>query len=157
MCGASSTIRLAQSILRRKFPSVDKPLRIPAPPKISPSKTAFEKYKPRGLIIFRILRYVSLKSARLFRLNSALIVDCLRFFFLAPALSKVFRKASSSLMKEQSSRLSKSAASNIFSYFVSFRATRVKDWSRVRDGKIGYCNIQDISSGVTVLTRIWNT
>ena len=81
MCGASSTIRLAQSILRRKFPSVDKPLRISAPPKISPSKTAFEKYKPRGLIIFRILRYVSLKSARLFRLNSALIVGCLRFFF----------------------------------------------------------------------------
>ena len=28
---------------------VDKPLRIQAPPKISPSKRAFEKYKPRGL------------------------------------------------------------------------------------------------------------
>ena len=50
------------------------------------------------------------------------------------ALSKVFRRASSSLMKEQFSRLGKSAASNIFSYFVSFRATGVisglrrKDW-----------------------------
>ena len=44
------TIRLAQSSLKRKFPSVDKPLRIWAPPKISPSKRAFEKYKPgRGL------------------------------------------------------------------------------------------------------------
>ena len=43
------TIRLAQSILKRKFSSVDKPLRIQAPPKISPSKRAFEKYKPRGL------------------------------------------------------------------------------------------------------------
>ena len=90
MCGASSTIRLAQSILRRKFPSVDKPLRISAPPKISPSKTAFEKYKPRGLIIFRILRYVSLKSARLFRLNSALIVGCLRFFFFGSGLEQSF-------------------------------------------------------------------
>ena len=157
MCGASSTIRLAQSILRRKFPSVDKPLRISAPPKISPSKTAFEKYNPRDLIIFRILRYVSLKSARVLDWIQLSWVVFVFFFFLAPALSKVFRKASLSLMKEQSSWLSKSAASNIFSYFVSFRATRVKDWSRVRDGKIGYCNIQDISSGVTVITRIWNT
>ena len=32
------TIRLAQSILKRKFPSVDKPL-----------QKSFEKYKPRGL------------------------------------------------------------------------------------------------------------
>ena len=43
------TIRLAQSILKRKIPSVHKPLRIKAPPKISPPKRAFEKYKPRGL------------------------------------------------------------------------------------------------------------
>ena len=43
------TIRLAQSILKRKSPSVDKPLRTLAPLKISPSKRAFEKYKPRGL------------------------------------------------------------------------------------------------------------
>ena len=43
------TIRLALSSLRRKFPSVGKPFRIEAPPKISPSKRAFEKYKPRGL------------------------------------------------------------------------------------------------------------
>ena len=42
------TIRLAQSILS-KFPSVDKPLRIQARPKISPSKRVFEKCKPRGL------------------------------------------------------------------------------------------------------------
>ena len=42
-------MRLTQSILKRKFPSVDKPLRINAPPKISPSKRASEKYKPWGL------------------------------------------------------------------------------------------------------------
>ena len=44
-----SHYKLAQSILKRKFPSVNKPLRIQAPPKISPSKRALEKYKPRGL------------------------------------------------------------------------------------------------------------
>ena len=49
MINLLSTIRPAQSILKCKFPSVDKPLRITAPPKISPSKRAFEKYKPRGL------------------------------------------------------------------------------------------------------------
>ena len=43
------TIRLAQSILKPKFPSVDKPLRIKAPPKISLSKRALEKHKPWGL------------------------------------------------------------------------------------------------------------
>ena len=43
------TIRLAQLILKRQFPSIDKPLRIKAPPKISPSKRVFEKYKPQGL------------------------------------------------------------------------------------------------------------
>ena len=42
-------IRLAQSILKQKFPSIHKPLRIQAPPKTSPSKRAFEKYKLRGL------------------------------------------------------------------------------------------------------------
>ena len=46
MINLLSTIGLAQSILKRKFPSVDKAR---APPKISPSKRAFEKYKPRGL------------------------------------------------------------------------------------------------------------
>ena len=51
------------------------------------------------------------------RLNSALIVGCLRGFLAA--LSKVFRKASLSLMKEQFSRLAKSAASNIFWYTIS--------------------------------------
>ena len=51
------------------------------------------------------------------RLNSALVMGCLRVFMVA--LSKVFRKASLSLMKEQVSRLAKSAESNIFSYFVS--------------------------------------
>ena len=44
-----SHCKLAQSIVKRKFPSVDKPLRIWAPPKISPSRRTFEKYKPRGL------------------------------------------------------------------------------------------------------------
>ena len=38
------TIRLAQSMMRRKFPSVDKP-----PTKINPWKRAFEKYKSLGL------------------------------------------------------------------------------------------------------------
>ena len=33
-------------ILKRKFPSIHKPLRIEAPPKITPSKRAVEKYKP---------------------------------------------------------------------------------------------------------------
>ena len=42
------TIRLAQLILKHKFRSVGKPLRIQAPPKISPSKRAFEKYKPQA-------------------------------------------------------------------------------------------------------------
>ena len=46
-----SHYKLAQSNLKRKFPSVHKPLRIKAPPKISPSKRAFEKYKPRGLFL----------------------------------------------------------------------------------------------------------
>ena len=49
MVNLRPTIRVALSSLKRKFPSVDKPLRILAPPKISPSKRAFEKYKPRGL------------------------------------------------------------------------------------------------------------
>ena len=53
------------------------------------------------------------------RLNSALIVGCLTV--LLAASSKIFLKASLSLMKEQFSRLAKSATSNIFSYFVSFR------------------------------------
>ena len=44
-----SHYKLAQSILKRKFPSDHKPLRILAPPKISPLKRAFEKYKPWGL------------------------------------------------------------------------------------------------------------
>ena len=42
-------MRLTQSVLKRQFPSVDKSLRIKVPPKISPSKRAFEKYKPWGL------------------------------------------------------------------------------------------------------------
>ena len=73
------------------------------------------------------------------RLIPALVVGCLRVFLAA--LSKVFRKASLSLMKEQFSRMAKSAASNFFSYFVSLRATRVKDWSRAWDGEIGYCEL----------------
>ena len=44
-----SHYKLAQLILKRKSPSVHKPLQIEAPPKISPSKRAFEKSKPRGL------------------------------------------------------------------------------------------------------------
>ena len=41
-------------------------------------------------------------------------------------MSKVFGKASLSLMTEQFSRLTKSAVSNIFCDFVSFRVTRGK-------------------------------
>ena len=43
--------KLAQSILKHTFSSVHKPLRIKAPPKISPSNRAFEKYKPQGLFL----------------------------------------------------------------------------------------------------------
>ena len=50
------TMRLTQSILKCKFPFVDKPLRLKAAPKISPSKRAFKKKKAPGLI-FGILRY----------------------------------------------------------------------------------------------------
>ena len=49
MANLLETIRLVQSIVKCKFPSVDKRLQIKAPPKISPSKRAFEKYKPWGL------------------------------------------------------------------------------------------------------------
>ena len=44
-------------------------------------------------------------------------------------------------MKGQFSRLPKSAASNIFWYFVLFRVTRAKDWFRAWEGKIGYCEL----------------
>ena len=73
-------------------------------------------------------------SARI-RLNSTLVMVCLRVFLVA--LSKVFLKVSLSFMKEQVSRLAKSPASNIFSYFVSefgytgerlIPGLRQKDW-----------------------------
>ena len=70
-----------------------------------------------------ILSVCQFKISVRIRLNSALILSCP---FLA-ALTKIFRKASIRLMKEQFSRLAKSAASNIFWYFVSFWTTRVKD------------------------------
>ena len=38
-------------MLKRKYPSMDKPLRMLAPSKINPSKRAFEKYKPRALFL----------------------------------------------------------------------------------------------------------
>ena len=101
----------------------------PAPPP-PPKKKCFSELP----IILSVCQFEI--SGRI-RLNSALIAGCP---FLA-ALSKVFRKASISLIKEQFSRLAKSAVSNIFWYFVSFRATRVKDWSRARDWKIGYCEL----------------
>ena len=41
-----SNYKLAQSILKRKFPSIDKPLQ-----KKAPEKKAFEKHKPRGLFL----------------------------------------------------------------------------------------------------------
>ena len=61
----------------------------------------------------------------------------LRVFFGA-ALSKAFRKASLSLRKEQVSRLAKSATS---SRIRSHLATRMKDWSRVWEEIIGYCEL----------------
>ena len=85
----------------------------PAPP--PPQKNCFSELP----IILSVCQFEI--GARI-RLNSALIVGCP---FLA-ALSKVFRKASISLIKEQFSRLAKSAVSNIFWYFV---------W------KIGYCEL----------------
>ena len=79
-------------------------------------------------------------TARSLVLDRTWLSQCVVLEFLA-AFSKVFRKASLSLMREQFSRLAKSAASSIFSYFVSVRATRVKDWSRAWDRKIGYCEL----------------
>ena len=77
-------------------------------------------------------------SARI-RLSSALIVGCCKSFLAA--LSKVFREASLiSLMKQQFSPLAKSAASNVFWYFVSFRATRVKDCSRLETERLDIAN-----------------
>ena len=69
------TIRLAQLILKHKFPSVDKPLRIYSPPKIIPSKTGFEKYNPQGLFseFYSILAYsVGLKKLNIFKLHPRL-------------------------------------------------------------------------------------
>ena len=63
------------------------------------------------------------------RLNSARIVNCLRVFLAALSKVKFIRKASSSLMKEQVSRLTKSAGL-ISSLISSHLATRVKDWSQ---------------------------
>ena len=44
-----SHYKLTQSVLLRTFPIAYKSLNI-SPPKISPSKRVFEKYKPRGLL-----------------------------------------------------------------------------------------------------------
>ena len=90
----------------------------PPPPPLPKKKKRFSQLP----IILSVCQFEI--SARI-RLNSAFIVGCLRVFLAA--LSKVFWKASLSLMKEQFSRLAKTAASTIFWYFVSFRATRVKD------------------------------
>ena len=45
----TSNYNASPIVLKRKFAPVDKPLRTLAPPKINPSKKAFEKYKPGGL------------------------------------------------------------------------------------------------------------
>ena len=80
------------------------------PPPPPPKKTLFiTSHNSLGKCQFEISAHI--------RLNSALVMGCLRVFLVA--LSKVFRKASLSLMKEQVSRLAKSAESNIVSYFVS--------------------------------------
>ena len=72
-----------------------------------------------------------LRSAYFFYALSAPSMHRVLFTF-----NKVFLKSSLSHMKEQASRLAKSAVSNIFSYFVSFGYTgerlipglRRKDW-----------------------------
>ena len=99
-----------------------------SPPTSPPKKTLF-------MTSHNSLRKCQFDISARIRLNSALVMGCLRVFLAA--LSKVFRKASLSLMKEQVSRLAKSAASNIFSYFVSefgytgerlIPGLRRKDW-----------------------------
>ena len=55
--------------------------------------------------------------------------------------SKVFRKASLSLMKEQVSRLAKSAVVQYVTVFRLILAKRVKHWSRAWDGKASYCEL----------------
>ena len=66
-------------------------------------------------------------------------VNFLRFFLAA--CSKVFRKASLSLMKEQVSRLAKSAVVQYVTVFRLILAKRVKHWSRAWDGKASYCEL----------------
>ena len=61
-------------------------------------------------------------------------------FFLA-FCSKVFQKASLSLMKEQVSRLGKSAVVQYVTVFRLILAKRVKHWSRAWDGKASYCEL----------------
>ena len=61
-------------------------------------------------------------------------------FFLA-ACSKVFRKASLNLMKEQVSRLAKSTVVQYVTVFRLILAKRVKHWFRTRDGKASYCEL----------------
>ena len=95
-----TTVRLAQSILKRKFPSVDKSLRIQAPPKISPSKRAFEKYKPVAGITVSFLGQVSPRQQRngqkmkfsmpLTSFPAELHSIKLRFVFGAGALTKIW-------------------------------------------------------------------
>ena len=91
--------------------------------------TSSPPQKKRFLLLLIILS-VNEISARI-RLNSALVMCCLRVFLAA--LSKVFRKASLSPMKELVSGLEKSAASNIFPCFFSeferlIPGLRRKDW-----------------------------
>ena len=90
--------------------------------------------KKKRFLLLPIILSVNEISARI-RLNSALVMCCLRVFLAA--LSKVFRKASLSPMKELVSGLEKSAASNIFSCFFSefgytgerlIPGLRRKDW-----------------------------
>ena len=46
VCQLLLSLIVAQSTLKCKFPSVDKPLRIKAPPKISPSKRPMKNISP---------------------------------------------------------------------------------------------------------------
>ena len=61
-------------------------------------------------------------------------------FFLA-ACSNVFRKASLNLLKEQVSRLARSAIVQYATVFRLILAKRVKHWSRAWDGKVSYCEL----------------
>ena len=113
------------------------------PPPPPPLKNACHNF------LYNSLRMPVLKSARVLDWTRLFLVGILIVFFVV-ALSKAFRKASLSLTKEQVSRSAKSATSSRVS---SHLATRMKDWSRVWEGKIGYCELCCWQQNVFGLTK----